>query len=60
MGGGAPLSPLTVNEVQERYNIIYQTAKTYLLGLAKLGYLNVWGTMSVFEAIPPINPPKKS
>jgi len=32
--------PITINEVQERYNITYQTARTDLLGLAKLGYLH--------------------
>jgi len=31
--------PTTVREMQERYNISYQTARTDLLGLAKLGYL---------------------
>ncbi len=31
--------PTTVREMQERYNITYQTARTDLLGLAKLGYL---------------------
>ena len=32
--------PITVNEMQERYNITYQTARTDLLGLAELGYLH--------------------
>ncbi|MCZ7399650.1 MAG: Fic family protein [Candidatus Methanoperedens sp.] len=32
--------PITLNEMQERYNITYQTARTDLLGLAKLGYLH--------------------
>jgi len=65
--------PLTINEVQERYNITYQTARTDLLGLAKLGYLHKhtrgkqfiflldkdkWkGTMSIFEANPPNQSP---
>jgi len=31
---------ITVNEMQERYKITYQTARTDLLGLAKLGYLH--------------------
>lgn len=31
--------PTTVREMQERYNITYQTARTDLLGLTKLGYL---------------------
>jgi Fic family protein len=32
--------PITINEMRERYNITYQTARVDLLGLAKLGYLN--------------------
>lgn len=32
--------PMTVKEMQERYNITYQTARTDLLALAKLGYLH--------------------
>ena len=31
--------PTTVKEMQERYDITYQTARTDLLGLAELGYL---------------------
>ncbi|MEA3281354.1 MAG: Fic family protein [Euryarchaeota archaeon] len=31
--------PTTVREMQERYNITYQTARTDLLGLSELGYL---------------------
>jgi Fic family protein len=31
--------PITINEIQERYNITYETARTDLLGLAKSGYL---------------------
>jgi Fic family protein len=31
--------PITVKEMQERYKITYQTARTDLLGLAELGYL---------------------
>lgn len=33
--------PITVNEMQERYNVTYETARTDLLRLAKLGYLHV-------------------
>ncbi|MBW6471200.1 MAG: Fic family protein [Methanosarcinaceae archaeon] len=32
--------PITVKEMQERYNITYQTARTDLLGLTELGYLH--------------------
>src|SRR3989338_8523373 len=32
--------PLTINEMQERYNITYQTARTDLLGLSKEFYLH--------------------
>lgn len=32
--------PITVKEMQERYKITYQTARTDLLGLAELGYLH--------------------
>lgn len=32
--------PITVKEMQERYNITYQTARTDLLRLAELGYLH--------------------
>ncbi len=33
--------PITINEMQERYNVSYQTARTDLLGLEKLGYLHM-------------------
>ena len=32
--------PITTKEMQERYNITYQTARTDLLGLEELGYLH--------------------
>lgn len=32
--------PMTLSEMQERYNITYQTARTDLLGLSNLGYLH--------------------
>lgn len=32
--------PMTVKEMQERYKITYQTARTDLLGLTELGYLH--------------------
>lgn len=32
--------PITLNEMQKRYNITYQTARTDLLGLVRLGYLH--------------------
>ena len=32
--------PITAKEMQERYNITYQTARTDLLGLEELGYLH--------------------
>lgn len=67
--------PITVNEMRERYDITYQTARTDLLGLAKLGYLHkhtrgkqfiflldkdkCMSTMSILEAKPPINPQKE-
>jgi Fic family protein len=67
--------PITVNEMRERYDITYQTARTDLLGLAKLGYLHkhtrakqfiflldkdkCMSTMSILEAKPPINPQRE-
>lgn len=33
--------PITINEMQERYNTTYETARTDLLSLAKLGYLRM-------------------
>jgi len=33
--------PITINEMQERYNITYETARTDLLNLANSGYLQM-------------------
>ncbi|MDD5474349.1 MAG: Fic family protein [Candidatus Methanoperedens sp.] len=34
--------PITISEMQERYNITYETARTDLSSLAKLGYLRMY------------------
>jgi len=42
---------ITIEEMQERYNTTYQTARTDLLGLVKLGYMRqiVYGKQFRFE-----------